>query len=114
MSALAPYERLLALAEHEASLVASGAWEDLSALGAERAASVAVLPPVPPPGALLLLERLAGIQAGTTAALSAGRAATADELHRLRRGRGAVQGYAAAGSGRVPGATGAGRLDGRA
>ena len=94
MSAIAPYEQLLALAEREATLIAAGAWEDLPALAAERSGLVATLPPVPPAAARPHLERLSGLQQLATAALSAARAATASELAGLRRGRGAMRGYA--------------------
>jgi len=95
MNVTAPYERLVALAEHEAALVTSGAWEDLEAVAQERAASIACLPAVPPAAARPLLERLAGLQGVITAALAAGRAEAAQELAQLRRGRGVARGYAA-------------------
>ncbi len=108
MSALAPYERLVALAEREASLVGSEAWEDLAGLAGERQAILATLPSTPPADAGPVLERLAGIQALVTAALAGARAAPALELRTLGRGRGAVRGYAASTAGAV---SGHGRLD---
>jgi hypothetical protein len=104
----APYERLVALAELEAGLVASGAWEDLPALAREREASVAVLPAAPPPAALPLLERLAGLQALITAALDSARTDAGRELGALSGGNLAVRGYAA-GVARPSGSSG--RLD---
>lgn len=91
---LAPYEHLVALAEHEACLVASGAWDDLPALAAEREATIAALPAVAAPEALPALQRLAGLQQLVSAALGSARAGTVAELAQLGRGRGAVQGYA--------------------
>ncbi len=111
MSALAPYERLVALAERETTLVGSQAWEDLALLAGERQAILATLPPAPPAEARHLLERLAGIQALVTAALAGARAETARELGTLGRGRGAVRGYAASTGHAAPRA---GRLDGAA
>ena len=108
MSALAPYERLVALAEREASLVGSEAWEDLAALASERQAVLATLPQTPPREAGPMLERLAGCQALVTAALATARASTATELRTLGRGRGAVRGYAAS-TAHAP--SGLGRLD---
>ncbi len=107
----APYERLLALAEREATLIGAGAWDDLPALAAERTALVAALPAAAPLQARGALERLAGLQAIATAALSSGRADTARELSGLRRGRGAVRGYGASASGQ---AVSAAHLDGSA
>jgi hypothetical protein len=92
---LAPYERLLALAEREAALVGAGALGDLPALAAEREATVAGLPATPPRAAGALLSQLAGMQGLATAALAAGRVEAGRELGSLRRGRGAVHGYAA-------------------
>ena len=108
VSALAPYERLVDLAEREASLVGSEAWDDLAALSGERQAVLAALPHTPPREAGPILERLAGCQALVTAALATARAAAAAELQTLGRGRGAVRGYA---SSTVQGAPGLARLD---
>jgi hypothetical protein len=91
----APYVALVALAEREWSLVVAGAWEQLPDLVAERDALVAGLGPVAPPEAAPYLQRLVELQTLTSAALTAGRAAGAEELARLRSGRGAVRGYAA-------------------
>jgi hypothetical protein len=91
---IAPYERLLALAEREAALVAAEAWDDLAAVAAERAALIARLPAVPPRAARPVLERLSGVQQLLVAALATARAQTAAEIGRLGRGRGAMQGYA--------------------
>ena len=104
----APYERLVAIAELEANLVASGAWEDLPAVARERDASLAALPAVAPAAARPQLERLAGLQGLITAALASARTDTARELGSLSDGRGAVRGYAA---GVVRTAGSSGRLD---
>jgi len=95
MSDLAPYERLVGLAEREAGLVAAGAWEDLAPLAAERAAIAAALPAVPPAEAAPLLHELAGLHAVAAGALAAARAEAGRELGALGRGRQAVRGYAA-------------------
>lgn len=111
MNPLAPYERLVGLAQLEAGLVASQAWEDLERLASDRQAILATLPHTPPAEAAPVLERLAGIQGVVTAALAAARAETATELRTLGRGRGAVRGYAASTATGVPGPA---RLDGAA
>lgn len=108
---LAPYERLLELAERETTLVGAGALEDLQALAAERSATIAGLPAVAPREAAGLLAQLGAMQALTTAAMVSARAETGRELRSLGRGRGAVQGYAASAS--QAGAP-SGRLDGSA
>ena len=88
-----PWQDLLARAERELALAREGRWEELAAAGAERTRLAAALPapaaPVRP-----LLERLALVQEQLTALLTAARAQTARELGTLRRGRGAVRGYA--------------------
>ena len=108
---LAPYERLLELAERETVLLGAGALEDLPALAEERSAIVASLPAAAPREAAGLLSRLGALQALTTASMVAERAHTAGELRSLRRGRGAVHGYAASAS---QSAARSGRLDGSA
>ena len=95
MTDLAPYERLVVLAERETALVAADGWEDLADLAAERAACVAALPPVAPPEAAPLLHRLVALQAMASGALTASRAEVGRELGSLGRGRSAVRGYAA-------------------
>jgi hypothetical protein len=88
------WEQLVARAERELALAREGRWEELAAAGAERARLAAALP-APAPALRPLLERLAAAQDELTALLTAARADTARELGALRRGRGAVRGYAA-------------------
>ena len=91
----ARWQDLLARAARERELAAEGRWEELVQAGAERAALAAQLPPAPP-AARLVLERLAAVQQELTAAIFAARADTLRELAGVRRGRGAVRGYAGA------------------
>ena len=96
---IAAYEDLLARAEGELVLAAEGRWEELVAAGAERAGLAASLPPAPPAAQPVLL-RLAAVQQELTARISAARADVLRELGTIRRGRGAVRGYAGAGAAR--------------
>jgi hypothetical protein len=96
---LAAYEDLLARAEGELVLAAEGRWDELVQAGAERAA-LALSLPAAPPAARPVLERLAAVQADLTAALLTARAETLRELGTVRRGRGAVRGYAGAAAAR--------------
>jgi hypothetical protein len=93
------WEELLAGAEHELALAREGRWEELAAAGAARTRLAAAMPP-PVPAVRPLLERLALVQEQLTALLAAARAETARELGLLRRGRGAVRGYASAAAAR--------------
>ena len=90
-----PYAARVELAEREHALVLGGHAEDLAAVAAERAALVARLPAQAPASARPALERAAGLQLATTAAL---RAALDDARRRMadmdERGR-AVRAYAA-------------------
>jgi hypothetical protein len=79
------------LAERELALVRSGEWELVAELSAERGAHSATLQT---PGPRPILERLAALEAELIAALTATRTATVRELGSLRRGRGAMRGYA--------------------
>ena len=97
---MAPWQDLLARAERELALAREGRWEELAEAGAERARLAASLPAAPA-SARPLLERLALAQEQLTALLTDARAETARELGTLRRGRGAVRGYAPAAA--VPG-----------
>jgi hypothetical protein len=96
---IAAYEDLLARAEGELVLAAEGRWDELVQAGAERAVLAASLPPAPP-AARPVLERLAAVQADLTAALLSARADALRELGTVRRGRGAVRGYAGAAAAR--------------
>jgi hypothetical protein len=90
---IAAYEDLLARAEGELALACEGRWDELVRAGAERAGVAAALPPAPP-AARPLLERLAAVQRELTAKILAARAETLRELKGVRRGQGAVRGYA--------------------
>lgn len=90
---MSPWLDLLALAERERELAAEGRWDELVHAGAERAALAASLPPAPP-AARPVLERIAAVQQDLTAALLSARADTLRDLGTVRRGRGAVRGYA--------------------
>ena len=89
-----PWAELVELAERERELAAAGRWEEVAAMGAERARRAALLPPAPA-SARPHLQRLAALQHELLTTLQTARAATAHELAGLRRGRGAVRGYAA-------------------
>lgn len=95
----AAYEDLLARAEGELALAAQGRWDELVQAGAERAGIAATLPPAPA-AARPVLERLAAVQHELTAIIAAARADTLRELKGIRRGRGAVRGYAGAAAAR--------------
>ena len=90
-----PYAALVALAEREYSLVLAGEAEELAAVAAERAALVERLPAQAPASARPALERAAGLQLATTAALRAARAEARRQMAAMdERGR-AVRAYAA-------------------
>jgi hypothetical protein len=90
-----PWAALLARANAERELAAAGRWDELAASTTERVRLAAALGPAPR-HARLVLEALAVIQAELTAMLETARRQAAGELSELRRGRGAVAGYAAA------------------
>ena len=100
-----PYAALLTLTEREHELVVAGAWEELSALDAERRVLLDALPARPPAGAARrALERAAAVQSATTALLAAQVADLRRSLGHMAQGRTAVQGYgggAGAGARRV-------------
>ena len=81
------------LAERELALVRAGEWDLVAEVSAQRGAHSTTLAT---PGPRPLLERLAALEAELIAALTAARAATVRELGSLRRGRGAMRGYAGA------------------
>jgi hypothetical protein len=85
------WELAIELAERELALARAHEWERVAEVSAERAAQAASLET---PGPRPALERLATLEAELIAALSAARASTVRELGSLRRGRGAVRGYA--------------------
>lgn len=88
---------LVGLGEEELAHARAGRWEALAEATERRAALAATLPEIPPAAARPALERLAGLQDDLLALTGAARAQTADELERLRRGRGALHGYAGQG-----------------
>jgi hypothetical protein len=92
---MAGWEQLLELAERERALAAEGRWDELDAVGANRAAFAASLG-TPTAADRPVLERALAMQEELVATILRARGATLDELAHLRRGRGAVQGYAAA------------------
>jgi len=88
-----PWLHAVELAERELALVRSGEWDLVAELSAERGAHTATLAT---PGPRAILERLETLEAELIASLTAARTATARELGSLRRGRGAMRGYAGA------------------
>jgi hypothetical protein len=93
-SPVADWLVLLDLAAQERDLAEAGRWEELDALGTERA-SLATTLGDPPAAARPVLERALAMQEELIATILRARGATLDELGRLRRGRGAVHGYGA-------------------
>jgi hypothetical protein len=81
------------LAERELDLVRAGEWDLVAEVSAERGAQAAMLQTL---GPRPVLERLVALEAELIAALTAARTATVHELGSLRRGRGAMRGYAGA------------------
>lgn len=92
---MSPYRELLELAERELAAARDGRWDEMAALGDARTRRAAGLTGPPPPTARPDLERLAAAQDALVALVTAARAVTARELAMLRRGSGAVRGYAA-------------------
>ena len=95
---MAAWEQLLELATAELGAAAAGRWEEADALGSDRAELAAALGE-PTPADRPVLERVLAVNEQLTTLLLRGRAATLDDLGHLRRGRGAVAGYAAATAG---------------
>ena len=89
------WHELLARAERERELAAEGRWDELAEVLAHGTRLTASLP-APTPELRPLLIRLAEVQDELTATLTAARAETVRELGTLRRGQGAVRGYAPA------------------
>jgi hypothetical protein len=109
-SPAAAWTALADLAEAELALAREGRWAELAACSDERVRRAAVLG-APPAEARGELTRLAALQDALLAVVATSRAGVVGELGRLRRGRGAARGYAAAaGQAAVSG----GVLDGRA
>jgi hypothetical protein len=88
------WTELLALAERELELLRGGDAEALPAAMAERERLAAALGPAPA-SARPLLERLAAVQDQLLCELTLARDEVSRELATLRRGHGAMQGYAA-------------------
>jgi hypothetical protein len=93
-----PWGELVALAEREYELAASGCWDEVAELSGERLRRSLALG-APPVSALPALERLARVQSQIDVALQLAHASAAQELAGVRRGRTAVRGY---GAGLVP------------
>ena len=91
-----PYAALVALAEREHATVSDGRFEELEALAAERTALVARLPERPPVAARPALERAAGLQLATSAALRAALEDTRRRMGATDHGHRAVRAYARA------------------
>ena len=86
-----PWTHAVELAERELTLVRAGEWDLVAEVSAERGAHTATLAT---PGPRAILERLVALEAELVTALTAARTATVRELGSLRRGRGAMRGYA--------------------
>jgi hypothetical protein len=94
-----PYVALLELTEREHALVVAGSWEELAAVDDERRTLLAGLPPRAPAGAARsALAHAAGLQAQTSALLSAQVAELRRSLGHMAQGRMTVQGYGGAGT----------------
>jgi hypothetical protein len=89
------YRRLLELALSERELIAQGRFDELPALGADRAALARALPSPPPAEARALLEEAKGIVDANVAVLASAIEQTRADLAHLRRGRVAVASYGA-------------------
>jgi hypothetical protein len=89
-----PWLQAVELAERELAFVRAGEWDLVAEVSAERGAHTETLAT---PGPRPILERLAALEAELIAALTAARSATVRELGSLRRGRGAMRGYAGVG-----------------
>jgi hypothetical protein len=87
------WPQLLTLAERELEMARGGDIEALPAAIAEREQLAATLGKAPA-SARPVLERLAAVQDQIVVELTLGRAEIVRELGTLRRGRGAVSGYA--------------------
>jgi hypothetical protein len=90
-----PWMHAVELAERELALVRAGEWDLVAEVSAERGAHFASLPQATE-AVRPLLERLAALEAALVETLGAARTATVRELGSLRRGRGAMRGYAGA------------------
>ena len=90
----AAWEDLEALAATEALTVAEGRFDELPALYERRAALLAALPSPLPSEAVEPLRRALAVQRATASALMARRDAIGAELAKLDRGRAGVRGYA--------------------
>jgi hypothetical protein len=88
------WEDLEALAAAEALTVAEGRFEELPALYERRAALLGALPSPLPSEAVEPLRRALAVQRATASALMARRNAIGSELAKLDRGRAGVRGYA--------------------
>jgi hypothetical protein len=109
MSPAAPWAAIADLAETELALAREGRWDELAACSDERVRRAAALG-APPAEAAPELRRLSVLQDALLALLATSRAATVQDMARLRRRRGAARGYAAS-TGQL--ATSGGRVDGR-
>lgn len=89
-----PYERILELGERELELVQGQRWEELAALGAERADLIDSLPALAPSSARGSLEQAAVLQQRVSAELTRALAIAREGLKRVDHGRRAAAGYA--------------------
>jgi hypothetical protein len=90
-----PWVQAVELAERELALVRAGEWDLVAEVSDERARHTASLPQATE-ALRPLLERLAALEANLVETLQGARTATVRELGSLRRGRGAMRGYAGA------------------
>ncbi len=93
-STATPYETLVEMIEQELVLAGEARFEELIALGNERAQFVATLPPRPPAGARDALERASLMQKRLTIELLRGREQLVLALAGLEQARRAARGYA--------------------
>jgi len=89
-----PWSELVALAEREHELAASGHWEEVAELSGERLRRSLALGQAPA-SARPALERLARVQSQIDVAIQLAHASASQELAGVRRGRTAVRGYGA-------------------
>ena len=85
--------RAVELAERELTLVRAGEWDLVAQVSDERARHTATLPQATE-AVRPVLERLAALEAALVETLQAARTGAVRELGSLRRGRGAMRGYA--------------------
>jgi hypothetical protein len=92
-SAVAPYEALCEMAEHELELVGEGRLDEVAALDDRRARLIEALPSQPPAAARASLERCALLERRVNIELLRAREALMHELSAVARGQRAASGY---------------------